>query len=261
MVRQRRGRPGLERRPSECLTSPRRRGHRDSGLRLLRRRRTRSARRLGRQRRPSPCRPDYDQYVILRDRILLDARTNCVERADDLGFANNDCVIAIPDTDDIFSNGKSGECSYQELAIADTDGEQGTEGGPAPFDLTGLSCRSGTSCNAPQSLIDDMIARPEAFLLDSPRIVFDTDGSLVFQQRLPRRRRLHRRLALERQAPGSQRQRSLLARTSCRPHPLDPRFEQNNHKNRGRLWRPPGMWLNSRRRRLLSGNANVGATA
>lgn len=128
---------------------------------------------------PAPAAPDYDQYVILRDVILLAARTVCVDRANDEGFANNNCVTVIPDTDDIFSNGTSGECKYQEIAIADTDGGTETSSVPPPFDLSGLSCRSG-SCRVPEALVDDMFARPEAFLLDDTRIEFEAGGSLVF---------------------------------------------------------------------------------
>jgi len=129
---------------------------------------------------PAPADPDYDQYVILRDEILLAARTVCVDRAAEEGFTNNNCVTVIPDTDDIFSNGRSGECKYQEIAIADTDGGTETSSVPPPFDLSGLVC-SGGNCIAPQSLIDDMQARPEAFLNDDTRIEFDTDGYLVFE--------------------------------------------------------------------------------
>jgi len=129
---------------------------------------------------PAPADPDYDQYVILRDVILLAARTVCVDRATEEGFTNNNCVTVIPDTDDIFSNGSSGECKYEEIAIADTDGGTETSSVPPPFDLSGLSC-SGGDCSAPQSLLDDMHARPEAFLNDDTRIEFDTDGYLVFE--------------------------------------------------------------------------------
>lgn len=125
---------------------------------------------------PSPGAPDFDQYVILRDEILLAARAACVDRAEALGFANNDCVASVPDNDDIFSNGTSGACHYEEL-VADTDG--GTSSAPQPFDLSGLTCDAG-SCRAQEALVDDMFARPEAFLLDDARVEFDTDGSLVF---------------------------------------------------------------------------------
>lgn len=129
---------------------------------------------------PAPADPDYDHYVILRDEILLDARDVCVKRANEEGFTNNNCVPVIPDTDEIFSNGMSGECKYQEIAIADTDGGTETSSVPPPFDLSGLVC-SGGDCSAPQSLIDDMHARPEAFLNDDTRIVFDAGGYLVFK--------------------------------------------------------------------------------
>ena len=125
----------------------------------------------------------YSTYVNIRDAILLDARSACDERAQALGFTNNNCITAIPDTDDIFSNGNSGECHYEELA-ADTDGMDTDDRPPSPLDLTGLSCDAGV-CRAPQSLIDDMMARPEVFLLDDTRVEIDPSGLLTFRNVSP----------------------------------------------------------------------------
>lgn len=132
---------------------------------------------------PSSGDSDYDAYVLLRDEILLATRTACVERADALGFLNNNCITAIPDDDDLFSNGNSEECSYEALA-ADTDGGTDTDEGPRPFDLSTLSC-GATACRASRALVDDMFARPEAFLLDDTRIEFDADGTLAFSNVSP----------------------------------------------------------------------------
>ena len=124
---------------------------------------------------------DYASYVLLRDEILHEVREQCVKRAEDLGLTNNNCLEAVPDTDHIFSNGNSGACHYEEIQ-ADTNGDTDTDTDDSPtqpFDLSGLLCSSG-SCRAPAALIDDMFARPEAFLLDKTRIEFDTDGTLLF---------------------------------------------------------------------------------
>lgn len=121
---------------------------------------------------------DYSDYIVIRDKILTKAREKCNDRAEALDYSYNNCIAAIPDTDDIFPNGTSGACKYEEL-VSDSDGTDTDESPPAPFDLSGLSCRSG-SCRAPQGLIDDMIARPEAFMLDDTRIQIDSSGLLSF---------------------------------------------------------------------------------
>lgn len=122
--------------------------------------------------------PDFDDYVVLRDEILQAARETCIARADALGWLNNNCLGVLNDGDDLFSNGTSGECHYQEIAV-DTDGETKVPPDPNPFDLSGLSCHGG-NCRAPRDLIDDMFTRPEAFLLDDARVEIDTDGRLLF---------------------------------------------------------------------------------
>ena len=136
---------------------------------------------------PSSGDADYDDYVILRDEILHVVREACIAEADASGFDFNNCLDVVPDDDLVFSNGNKGECKYEELVSSDTDGGTGTDSdGPPvpPFDLSGLVC-GGDSCRAPQSLIDDMLDRPEAFLLDSTRITFDEKGALYFSDVSP----------------------------------------------------------------------------
>ena len=132
---------------------------------------------------PSSGDPDHDDYVSLRDEVLQATRDACSAAADADGFDVNNCVDVIPDDDEIFSNGTKGQCKYQELVSSDSDGgtdtDTDTDAPTPPFDLSSLSCSNG-SCSARQSLVDDMLDRPEAFLLDNTRITFDNDGALYF---------------------------------------------------------------------------------
>ncbi len=72
-----------------------------------------------------------------------------------------------------FADGRSDDCPVEALyADTDTDGDPPD---PDPLDLTTLSCSAGV-CTSSQGLIDDMLTRPSAFLLDSTRLEFTKTG-------------------------------------------------------------------------------------
>lgn len=115
---------------------------------------------------------DFNDYDLLRDQILLAARVACEEEAEKIGEFN-DCEEVLTDANLLFADGRSDECRLEAL-YADTD-TSAPPPDPNPYDLSGLSCSAGV-CTAPQSLIDDMLARPSAFALDSTRLEFTKTG-------------------------------------------------------------------------------------
>lgn len=125
---------------------------------------------------PPPAHADFNDYDLLRDKILLDAREQCEEEADNIGPSNN-CQDVLTDANLLFYDGRSDKCRVEAL-YADTDTD-GRPPDPNPFDLTTLTCSAGV-CTASQGLIDDMLTRPSAFLLDSTRVVVKTSG-IYFQ--------------------------------------------------------------------------------